>query len=164
MDIVQFWSQQVAKWNEINKCGFCWEFGAPLVNSQINIQQSNDPCCIQLLLSNIRYRSTKNRNPISQLITNEDCTWTFTLHAVTEKPLGINNYNEIKGHSVDESKWNTIFAPLLECLGCESIIDYCEILGYDVIVNQIGDAELIHNYLDNNYNGWKITYSFTLKK
>jgi len=161
MDIVDFWNKQVTKWQEDQKCGLCWEFGAPLVNSQINIQQSAEPCCVQVMLTNIRYRKNIVRNNITQFITSESCTWTATVYAVQEMPIGVNNYNEIKDHPISESKWTTVFNPILECLGCENLLDYCVILGKDVIINQIGDAELIHNYLDKNLNGWRITYSFT---
>jgi len=164
MDIVDFWSKQVALWKDDQKCGLCWEFGAPLVNSQINVQQSENPCCVQVMLTNIRYRTNVVRNSISQLITENTCTWTVTVYAVQEVTLGTNNYNEIKDHPVEESKWVTVYNPILQCLGCDNILGYCEILGYDVIVNQVGDAELIHNYLDKNLNGWRVNYSFTIRR
>jgi len=164
MDIVDFWSKQVALWQTENKCGLCWEFGAPLVNSAINKQKLNDSCCVQVMLTNIRFRKTENRNATSQLVTEKICTWTVTVHAVIQSEIDTNNYNEIKEHPVSESKWNTIYNPLLDCLSCDSILDYCRVLGYDVIVNQVSDFELVHNYLDNNYSGWRVNYTFTLRR
>jgi len=165
MDIVKFWSDQVSIWNEQEKCGFCWEFAAPLVPSQINIVQTEpteEDCCIKVFLTDLRFREVIVRNTTTNLIINKTCVWTFNLWVMQSKTLGINNYNEIKGHSVDESKWNELFYPLINCLGCDNILDTCEILGEtNVNVSMNQDATLVHNYLDDNYNGWKIGYNFT---
>lgn len=161
MDIVKFWSEQVKLWNEQNKCGLCWEFSAPLVTSQINIVQEEE-CCVNVFLTDIRFREIKNRNSVTGLITSKTCVWNFSLYVLKKENLGVNNYNEIKGHPVDESKWETIFKPIIDCLGCDNILDTCEILGLtNVNVDMPSDAILINNYLDDNYNGWKLNYSFT---
>lgn len=161
MDIVKFWKDQTTLWNEQEKCGLCWEFSAPLIASQINIVQS-ETCCVNVFLTDIRFRETKQRNPITGLITGKTCVWSFSLYALSKSLLGVNNYNETKGHPIEESKWETIFKPLIDCLGCDNILDTCELLGVtNVNVDMNGDATLIHNYLDENYNGWKINYQFT---
>lgn len=162
LDIVDFWKKQVDLWNEQNKCGLCFELAAPLVTSQLNIVQEEKPCCVQVFLTDIRFREIKNRNSVTGLITSKTCVWNFSLYVVKKVPLGLNNYNEVKGHPVDESKWVTLFQPLIECLGCDNILNTCEILGLtNMNVDMPSDATLIHNYLDDNYNGWKINYSFT---
>lgn len=161
MDIVSFWKDQIDLWNEQEKCGLCWEFSAPLVTSQINIVQ-DETCCVHVFLTDIKFRETKQRNAVSGLVTSKLCVWSFSLYALSKSPLGVNNYNEIKGHPIEESKWETIFKPLIDCLGCDNILDTCELLGVtNVNVDMNGDATLIHNYLDENYNGWKINYQFT---
>ena len=164
MDIVKFWKDQVDIWNEQEKCGFCWTFSAPLVPSQINIVQSEtneEDCCVHVFLTDLKFRESIVRNTTTNLITNKTCVWTFSLWVMQSKNLGLNNYNEIKGHSIEESKWNELFYPLINCLGCDNILDTCEILGVtNVNVAFNGDATLVHQYLDG-YNGWKINYSFT---
>lgn len=161
MDIVDFWAKQIEKWNDEMKCGFCWEFSAPLVTSQINIVQ-NEKCCVNVFLTDVRFRETIVRNPTTTLITSKTCVWNFSVYALLPKQLGINNYNEIKDHPIEESKWNTVFKPLIDCLGCDNVLDTCEILGLtNVNVSMPSDALLIHNYLDKNYNGWKVNYTFT---
>lgn len=161
MDIVKFWKDQVGLWDEQEKCGLCWEFSAPLVPSQINIVQE-ETCCVNVFLTDIRFRETKQRNSVTGLTIGKTCIWTFSLWCLKKENLGVNNYNEIKGYPVDESKWETIFKPIIECLGCDNILDTCELLGVtNVNVDMNQDATLIHNYLDNNYNGWKINYTFT---
>lgn len=161
IDIVNFWKQQTDIWSEENKCGLCWSFGAPLVNSQINVVQTED-CCVNVFLTDIKFREVITRLQQSNLVTRKTCVWTFSLWCLVQTDLGINNYNEIKNHPIEESKWNTIFKPLIDCLGCDNILDTCEILGVtNVNVDMNTDATLVHNYLDNNYNGWRINYQFT---
>ena len=161
LDIVDFWKKQTDLWNQQTKCGLCWEFSAPLVPSQINVVQKED-CCVQVFLTDIKFKENKVRNSVTNLITGKTCVWTFSLWCVVPVNLGVNNYNEIKGHSVDESKWNEVFYPLINCLGCDNILDTCELLGVtNVNVDMFGDATLIHNYLDDNYNGWRVNYQFT---
>lgn len=163
MNVVDFWAQQVAKWNDENKCGLCWEFHAPLVASQINITQ-NETCCVNVFLTDIKFREAKIINSITGLTQSINHVWNFTLHALIKENLGVNNYNEIKGYSVDESKWNTIFYPIINCLSTDNIINTCEVLGKQINVTQNGDAMLVHNYLDDNYNGWRINYTFNETK
>jgi len=162
-DLVKFWQDQINKWNEDEKCGLCFEFSAPLVNSQINATES-ETCCVNIFMTDVKFREDKVINSITQLQQSSKCIWNFTLYAVIQKDLGINNYNEQKEYPVTESKWNTVFYPIIQCLGCDNILDYCEILGYKIEVRQNGDATLVHNYLDSNWNGWKINYSFTINK
>ena len=154
MDIVSFWKNQIDTWNETEKCGLCWEFSAPLVTSQINIVQ-NETCCVNVFLTDIKFREEKQFNSITGLTTLKKSIWNFSLYALVKENLGVNNYNEIKGHPIDESKWETIFYPIINCLAIDTISDTC---GFQVTQN--GDAQLIHNYLDENYNGWKINYTF----
>jgi hypothetical protein len=160
MNIVSFWNEQVNLWNEQHKCGFCWEFSAPLVSSQINIFQ-NENCCVKIFLTDVKFREERKTNFLTGLTEYKKCIWSFSLYAVLKENLGVNNYNEIKGHSIEESKWETIFYPLINCLGCDNILDTCVILGKEIQIAQNGDAQLIHNYLDENYNGWKINYIFS---
>ena len=169
MDIVKFWKEQTELWNTQNKCGLCWEFSAPLVASQINIvqeepdeEEENEDCCVHVFLTDIKFREVVTRHPVTNQTTKKTCVWTFSLWVLKKENLGVNNYNEIKGYPIEESKWETIFKPLIDCLGCDNILDTCELLGVtNVNVDMNGDAQLIHNYLDENYNGWKINYTFS---
>lgn len=159
-DIVDFFKEQTAKWNDEQKCGFCYTFGAPLFNSEINVQQTED-CCMQVFLSNISVKSIYNQNinnfnGIKQL---EQCIYSFELHLLKQVPMGINNYNEIQNHPIEESKWQTIFKPLLNCFGCG--INECSDIDTFVGYNNY-NVSLVHNYLDNNYNGIKINASITI--
>ncbi len=161
MDIVNFWKRQIDLWNDENKCGFCWNFHAPLVNSQINIVNSEN-CCVSVFLTDLKFREVTQRNEKTGFVSSKKCVWTFSLYALIKSPVGINNYNEIINHPIEESKWENIFKPLINCLGCNNLLSYCDILELqNVLVDMNGDATLVHNYLDENYNGWKVNYTFT---
>jgi len=160
MDIVKFWKDQVDLWNESDKCGLCFEFSAPLVQSQSNTNQTEDPCCVQVWITDIGFRENIVR-ATSGLITSHTCIDTFTLWVAKQSPLGVNNYNEIKGRPIEESKWEEIFLPIKECLSCDNILDTCEILGQTNVNVDLTNATMVHNYLDNVYNGWRIQYTFT---
>lgn len=164
MDIVKFFADQVDKWNIEEKCGFCWNFGAPLVQSEIEKQQlpPDKPCCMNLFLTNIRFSDRVTRNPVTNLVVSSWCDWNFTLWVITPEPLGTNNYNEILGHPVEESKWVKIFQPIQECLGCGSLMDFCTLLGYDVNINS-RNGEIVHNYGGQSYNGWRINFTFSVR-
>jgi hypothetical protein len=126
------------------------------------VQQEDEDCCVHVFLTDIKFREAKQRNAVTGLTIGKTCVWTFSLWVLKKENLGVNNYNEIKGYPIEEGKWNTIFLPIIECLGCDSILDTCELLGVtNVNVDMNQDATLVHNYLDDNYNGWKINYQFT---
>jgi hypothetical protein len=161
MDIVLFWKKQVDLWNENQKCNLCWEFSAPLVNSQINIVQ-NEKCCVNVFLTDLKFREVKDYNQITGLVAKIRCVWNVTVHFLVRENLGVNNYNEIKGYPIEESKWENIFKPIIDCVGCGNILDTCEISGHSNLKIEMGsDAVLVHNYLDENYNGWRVNYLFT---
>jgi hypothetical protein len=161
MDIIDFWQKQVDKWNEENHCGLCWEFGAPLQQSQSNIQQLREDtkCCVQVFITDLSWEKHRSYNPTTGLVVSEYCDWTFNLFMLIPSELGKNNYNEISGYPIEESKWLTIFKPLIDCTACDPIIDFCEILGYNVQIPKWG-GKTVHNYLAMVYDGIRITTTF----
>ena len=165
MNPISFFEEQVKKWNEDKKCGFCWQFSAPLKESAINIQQirESDECCVQLMLTDLRLTEQKSYGT-NGLITSNDCVYNFNIFALLPSRLDINTYNEIEGHTIEESKWKTKLEPLLECLGCDALIEICEIWKYPIQIPNWGAAEVLINYQDANYDGWKIPITFRIRK
>jgi len=153
IDIVNFYKDKVQQWNDENKCGFCYSFGAPLFNSELNIQQIED-CCLNVFLVNYNIKPIyKNDNVFFGYQNIDYFLHNFDLYLILPSELGINNYNEISGHPIEESKWKTIFFPLINCFSveifkCENINNFAGFI--------IDDISLVHNYLDNVYNGIKI--------
>ena len=162
MKLTKFFKQQVQKWNEENKCGHCYEFHAPLTEEALNKQQLIDPCCIQVMLTRDRGQAfgvEKEYNNVLGVLSNEYYTKAFTLYVMKPQGININNYDEILGHSIDESK-SELLDDLEECIN-EMELDFCEFIGQDWQVRQWSAFQLL-NYRDNNYTGWRL--SVTLRK
>lgn len=165
MNPISFFEEQVKIWNENKKCGFCWQFSAPLKESAMNIQQirESDDCCVQLMLTDLRLTEQKSYGS-NGLITANDCVYSFNLYALLPSRIDINTYNEIDGHTIEESKWKTHLEPLLDCLGCDTLLDICTIWKYPIQIPTWGAADVLINYQDANYDGWRIPITFRIRK
>lgn len=164
MDIVAFFKDLVSHYSEINKCGFCWAFGAPLSESGMNKQEMRDAevCCMHIYLTDVIYRSEMRYNATTTLQNYDGCNTSFTLYIGRQtEDLGLNSYDEIQDHPVEESLWDTIWKPLQECLGCGREFDLCE-LGWDFDITK-WDMRMVKFKDDNNFTGWKVEGSFRTK-
>lgn len=167
MNIVNFWEQQIAKWNEESKCDMCWSFHAPLTDSALNITKLADgeECCTQVfLLRNGNAFSTTNQyNESTGFLNKQTCNVGFQLLVVIPTKLGVNNWNEIIGHPTEESNWATKLWKLEECLSCDANLDFCEILGANQKVTTWSAVQKI-NHTDNVYAGYLLTVNFQTVK
>ena len=162
MDIVAYFKDQVEKWNEEQKCGLCFEFSAPMFESALNVVQPEEPCCVQVMLTDLNYTAS-NTYASSGLLSSQICEYSFTLYVLKASALGVNNYNEIKGHDTDSSKWATIYKPLADCFSCDVQLDFCALLGYAPEIKR-WSMKMVKNYQDLTFDGWRIEGTFkTLK-
>lgn len=160
MDIVKYFEDQVLKWNTDEKCGECFEFSAPMFESAINIVDPEAPCCVQVMLTDLGYLETTSYGS-NGLLNNKACEYSFTLYVLKASSLGVNNYNEVKGHDVSGSKWETIYKPLQECFSCDTQLDFCNLLGYAPEVKK-WSLKMVRNYQDLNFDGWRIDGIFKI--
>jgi hypothetical protein len=160
MDIINFYKEKVARWNAESKCGFCYSFGAPLTNSAMNIQQLEN-CCLNVFITNLRLKTKFYKNTMNNKMQKDSCIYAFDLWFLKQVPLGLNNYIEISGYSIDDSIYESILKPLLECFGCGD--NQCEsdpnFLGYTKY-----EVQTVLNYLDNNFCGIKCSVEVEIKK
>ena len=168
MDIISFWEQQIQKWNDETKCGFCWFFGAPLTESAVTVQQSetNKECCVQVFLVRDKITAFSTNNTYKKttgLLTTQICNTGFQLLFLLPSTVGTNNYNEIKDHSTTESKWSTIFSRLEQCMSCDANLAFCEILGSSRRVT-VWSGQQVTNYTPENYSGFRVTVQFQTQK
>lgn len=163
MDIVTFWKDQITKWNTEEKCGFCWNFDAPLFLSHINMIQleQEKSCCVNVFLTDLTYREQETTNTVTALVTNKFCEYGFVLYVCFPKDIAGNNYNEIKGHDILNSNYHTVYKPILDCFGCGNILDFCEILGYKPAITS-KSATTFQKLQGNNYSGWRIPFTFRI--
>lgn len=156
MNIIQFFEQKTIEWNKSNHCNSCWTFGAPLSEAEMNAtRHDDDACCVHLFVTTYRTTSGYQRTQtglISRVYTDHH----FVLYAVRHARLGINTYSEQPHHPIDESLWKTHIEPLQKCLGKGHEIDFCG-SGLEI---QRWDMDVVKQYNDMNYTGWKITGTF----
>lgn len=161
MNIVEHFKEKVTQWNAEQKCGFCFEFGAPLDESTLNKQQTEN-CCVNVFITDISMRSGySNKEGFNGSKVLKSCFYSFNLWFLVKSDLGTNNYNEILGHSIEESKWETIFNPLLECFGCG--VNVCESADNFAGYTRYG-ASLVHNNTSNVYDGIKVNAEVEILK
>lgn len=161
MNIVDLLERQVQKWNEEQKCGFCWTFGAPLTESAANLQQPREDskCCVQVLFLQdkvVPFSTTNVYNQFTGLRERAVCTRNFQILFLLPEDLGRNNYNEISGHEVSQSKWAMTLQRLQECLSCDVHFDFCELIGREYQLTQWSAKQEI-NLFDDIYSGYRVT-------
>lgn len=164
MNIVDFWDKQITKWNEETKCGLCWEFSAPLIESSVNIVQPEEgkECCVKVMLLQDKqpaFATTNTFNTVTGLLNSQTCTQNFQLLVLMDSRLGVNNYNEVKGHSTEQSNWVRKMHPLQECLSCDANLDFCDILGTSYRITNWSAFQVL-NYNDSVFCGYRLNVSF----
>ena len=155
-DIIGAINTAVTEWNNTNKCGYCWEFTNAMRESDLNEYQkkTDQDCCVLVAVTDFRYECDIDFNRLTGLRGLSSEIFDFNLHILIQDRIDLNVYNEINGHSINESKWETILKPLADCVGCNPI-DFCSILGYNLEVSRWNANSKI-DWLDNNYTGWTI--------
>lgn len=151
--IVEAFEKLIANYNENNRCGFCWEFEAPLRISDMNesVKKTEpDDCCVRVFLTNLRFNNSNekpkiSRSPIKRIVE------VATVYVLKYDDVGLNTYSEMDGHPLSESKWKTILKPLYDCLMC---LDFCEVEPALQIESISGATEI--DILADNYTGWRL--------
>lgn len=154
-DVIGTLATMVSDWNTEEKCGFCWEFTAPMRESDLNeYQMKGDACCVLVAITDYRFQCNAPWNRVTGRPTLGSQLHTFNMHILTHDDVGKNVYNEIDGHPLSESKWATILNPLQACAACD-LLQFCEYLGFDLEVSNWVMIPRI-DWQDSNYSGWTI--------
>lgn len=163
IDVVGAFNDLVTQWQDEARCGLCWQFTAPMRESDLNEYQfrtEQDACCILVAITNYRFRCRPVYNQTSMLLTHREKVTTFDVSFLAQDDLGLNVYNEIPNHELAESKWATILKPIEDCVGCH-IVDICEPIFQGATYNITRDAIQRIDWLDSNYTGYTFTIQFT---
>lgn len=164
MKLTKFFKQQIDKWNEDSKCGYCYEFHAPLTEDALNKQQIKDPCCVQVMLTRDRGEAFRTDRTFNNTIGIVDQQWhykQFTLYFLLSQQESLNNYDEILGNDIEESK--STFLEDIECCIDDLEFDFCEFIGTDWQLFQWSAFQLI-NYRDYNYTGYRLSVTIRKRK
>jgi len=161
LDIVDFFSKLTEHFNDEGKCDECWFFGAPLTESGGNIQQVPEEakCCVHVIVTRVSKNTVKAYNTTTTYLNSHFDDYGFTLMVAKHSNLGRNTYNEIDNHPIEEGHWKRTLQPLQECLSDTEVFNFCQLIGEDIRVTS-WSMEVIKNYNDQNYTGWKIRGSF----
>lgn len=156
IDVVSIIRNQVVIWNTERKCDFCWQFTAPLRESDLNeyVYRYQDECCVLVAITDYRFACQTGFDRLKGYNTLRNITHNFNLHFLVPSDVGLNVYNE-QIADVQESKWETILDPLRRCVACDPI-DFCTELGHELEVTSWSATPKL-DYLDTNYDGWTIS-------
>src|SRR5690554_5295872 len=154
-DVVTFWSDLIETFNDENRCGYCWNFYAPLREIDLNVIRNNDECCVNVFI-------LRNKAVDFDFVMSQDTNLHFTnataqrdmhdIYFLIKSKEGINNYNEIPDHNISESRHEQIFKPLRECIKMDMITELCEKF---MITNVTG--RYVYDYQDEQYYGIQLT-------
>lgn len=132
------------KYNEENKCGFCWNFTGDLRSDYNNLMTAEN-CCVQICIDE---GFTLRKNEYSQWI------YDFTLIIGIPSELSNIMYKEVDGCNVCNSKWEKYIYPLINCFrdgfyDCNYRLDI------------VGNITHFINLYDVNLDGIKIRCQMT---
>ncbi|MGV0964777.1 hypothetical protein [Empedobacter falsenii] len=159
-------NQQVESWNNQNKCDFSWEFSAPLFLNKLNTVQPENTSAVQVMLiwqGQLLYEGGLNYNQFGLVTSTNTSTDNFELYFLLPSYLDENNYNEIKGHPVDESR-SIQLERLLSCLRGDgsvnnALLDLCNTFDGKYKLTRWNVFAVSENFLDNNYIGFRVQIS-----
>lgn len=161
MNVTKAFSDIVTQWNTDNKCGCCWEYAGRLRESDLNeYQKRSEDCCILVAITDYTWSYITVFDRTTGFNTTEAKEWRFNLHVLASDDIGLNMYNEIAGHDLSESKYETILQPLEDCM--ITPVDFCEATGNKIEVVSWGSARERIDWLDMNYTGYTIPVQLRL--
>lgn len=162
MNYIEFFEKQIEKYNKESKCDFCWFFSAPLTRSAMNVQQlrEDSKCCVQVMYvqdEGSAFSTQNNYNFQTTFRQEAYCQENFILYFLIPDNLGKNNYNEIDGYSIEESR-SEVLMRLKDCISCDVNLDFCEFLNQEMFITRWDGYQHILKE-DNNYIGYKVYVS-----
>lgn len=151
MTITDFLQKVISDFDKEEKCGFCWNFFAPLTEIDLNIAKTG--CCVNVFL--VRNKGVdfdtqiQNFNGASGRISEREH---FDLYFLIKSKEGINNYNEMPDHPISESREKEIFEPLRKCVTYNLFDEICK----DFFILQ-WNGKYIYDFQDEMYYGLRIS-------
>lgn len=157
---------QVSTWNQQNKCGFSWEFSAPLYTNKINTVELSNTSAVQVMLiwqGQLLYDGSLSYNDLGLITSSNTSTDNFELYFLLASTLDANNYNETKGYDVNESR-SLVLERLLNCIkggdtSSNTMLDLCNAFDGSFKLTKWNVYAVNENFLDNNFIGFKVSVS-----
>ena len=154
LNIVKLWEDLARQFNYEERCGKCWRFFAPMEEKRLNIIKGSDQCCINVFLLRNKGQDFGSTLTYGQegYLSNTFTREQYDILFLISSKEGINNYNELEGHNVLESRYETIFKPLRECITNDIITSICE---HSKVEQWTG--RYVYDYQDEQYYGLRIS-------
>lgn len=165
-DIVELWRDIIEAYNIDGRCDFCWRFYAPLTEQKLNLVrdvlveegsgEENEACCVHVFLIRNQpddFSSTPNYSQfgnVNTIVSVEN----YTVYFLIKSKEGLNNYNEMPGYSIEDSRYHTIFKPLRECIDITILTDLC-------LLGQVTSyrGSYVYDFQDEQYYGIRVSFS-----
>jgi len=162
--MIHFFEQQITKYNTEKKCGFSWTFSAPLTQEALYLQQirQSEKTHLQAMFLQDKQPAFSVQNiydPKTGLLINRFYIENFSLFILLPDQLGVNNYNEITGHNISDSR-SAELIKIKKCIA-DLQLDFCGFIGSDLQLIK-WEAHQKINFTPNNYLGYQI--NATVKK
>ena len=159
-------NNQVTAWDNTNKCGFDWEFSAPLYVNKINTVELNNTNAVQVMLiwqGQLLYDGSLSYNDLGLVTSSNTSTDNFELYFLLASDLETNNYNETKGYDVDESR-SIELERLLHCIkggdtSSSTMLDLCNTFNGIYKLTKWNVYAVNENIMDNNFIGFRVSVS-----
>lgn len=158
--MIEFIENIINQYQANNQCGFCWKFYAPLTEKRLNIVRNDGECCVNVFLLRDTGRDFyTNVQYINGFVTTSEEFESYDLYFLMPSIEGLNNYNELPGHLISESRHETIFKPLRDCITSKFITDICN--HYKV---NSWSGRYIYDFNDEKYYGFKISITQSIQQ
>lgn len=157
---------QVNAWNQNKKCDFEWEFSAPLHKAKINATDIANPEAVQVMLiwdNQLLYEGGVSYNQFGMIESDNTSTDNFELYFLLPSFLDLNNFNETKGHPIEEGRVFEL-ERLLGCLRGDNshnniMLDLCALMSSEYQLTRWNVYSVEENIYDNNYIGFRVQVS-----
>lgn len=163
-DIVELWQGIVNGMQANRTCNFCWKFYAPLTELKLNLVRDviredgsdDDDCCVHVFLIRNQPDDFASSPAYSDFGNIAEITHTenYVVYFLIKSKEGLNNYNEIQGHSILESRYKTIFKPLRDCINIHILTALC--LAGQVTAYR---GQYVYDYQDEQYYGLRVNFT-----
>lgn len=159
-DVIIYLHQLINNFNENQECGFCWVFTAPLNNSTGNTYQiRDDNCkCVHFIVHRQRTSNNPTYGNVFHALSQNIIRHTINFHVGLIAEFSENNWDEIKGYDLEDSRYFKYLKPLQGCITIKKLNEFCNILGYPMRISNL-DFETIPNpnIYDENFVGYSVT-------
>ena len=151
------------QWNDDEKCGYCWKLVRTLddhTQGTTNIYKpvTDDLCCIHAFLKGFTQTNSKEINNTYGTTEIKYCDYKLHFYIAKQTEFTKAKADEL---GCDESIYNDVIKPLMDCLDCELESDLCRVSEGQTVITLNESAKPLFSFGDENWAG--LDYYVTLR-